>query len=92
MPSSFLKDPDATLDYTFDWSDWLTSPETINSIVTDVPTGMTEESSSNTTTTATIWLSGGIAGTEYTVGCEITTNSSPARVDERSITIKVVQR
>jgi len=40
----------------------------------------------------TAWLSGGTAGTKYRVNCEIVTNSSPARTEQRSIMIKVVER
>jgi hypothetical protein len=92
MPSSFVKDPDATLDYKFDWSNWLTGSEIISSFALDVPSGLTLDSSSNDNTSVTAWISGGTVNTKYAVGCEITTNSSPARVDERSITIKVRQR
>ena len=61
-----VKDPQATLDYRFDWSAWLT-PDTISSVTWTVPAGITQTAATNTTTTATIWLSGGTVGTRYTI-------------------------
>jgi|NOAtaT_7_FD_contig_111_419445_length_1406_multi_2_in_0_out_0_2 hypothetical protein len=84
-----IKDPQATLDYPINWAPWLTT-DTISSVVWTVPTGITQTATSNTTTTATIWLSGGEVGTEYTVTCRVTTTAG--RIDERSIAIRVAQR
>lgn len=84
----FKKDPDEKLDFVIDWSEWLATGETISTSVWTVATGITEESDSNTTTTATLWLSGGTAGTDYTAANKITT--SAARIAERTLTIRVV--
>ena len=88
----YYKDPDAVLDYAFDWSSWLdsTAPETISSHTITVATGLTKDSDSESAGVVTVWLSGGTAGTTYTVACEITT--SKGRTDERTIIIKVKQR
>jgi len=86
----FEKDPDAVLDYSFDWSDWLCDSETISSTVITVASGLTKDSDSESDGIVTIWLSGGTAGTSYTVACKIVTSSS--RTDERSITIMVINR
>ena len=83
------KDPDAVLDYQMDWSTWLDT-DTISTSTWDVPTGLTEDSETETTTTTTVWISGGTAGTTYTVTNEIVT--AAGRTDSRSILIKVVQR
>lgn len=83
------KDPNSTLDYTINWSSWLTT-DTISTVAWTLETGITQTATSNTTTTATIWLSGGEAGTEYTVTCRVTTTAG--RIDERSIAIRVAQR
>jgi hypothetical protein len=50
------------------------------------------DSSSRTdaNTSVTVWLSSGLAGTEYDVACEIVT--SAARTDERTMKIKVEER
>jgi len=97
MPT-YEKDPSAVLDYKFDWKpktngrgfkDWLTSGETISTITITASAGITVDSSSITdsSTTATVWLSGGTANTSYTIACKIVTSAS--RTDERTITIDV---
>lgn len=88
---SFVKDPAATLDYTVDWGgdDWLGS-DTISAVSWTTPAGLTLASSSNTTTTATAWLGGGIDGQDYDVVCQITTTGG--RIDERTIRLQVRQR
>jgi len=58
------KDPDEIKDYVVDWTDRLAG----DSIVTStwiVPDDITMDSNSNTSTTTTIWLSGGVLGTTY---------------------------
>ena len=90
MADRFLKDPDAVLDFAFDWSSWLQSGETISSYSITAETGITVDSDSQASGVVTVWLSGGTAGTEYTVACKIETSSS--RTDERSMTIKCVER
>lgn len=87
--NGYVKDPNAVLDYTFDWSAWL-GTDTIASKTVTVPTGITLDSSSFTTTAVTAWLSGGTAGTTYTVSCKIVTAGS--RTDERSIEVQVKER
>ncbi len=88
----FTKDPDSVLDYTIDWSNWLTAAgsDTISSSSWTVGTGITEDSDSNTTTTATIVVSGGTAGTDYDLANKVVT--AGGRTVERTITIKVRQR
>lgn len=90
MASEFIKDPDAVLDYQWDWSDWLAVGETIVSQVVTVPTGITLDSATASTTAVTAWLSGGTAGAVYSVACKIVTSSN--RTDERSIGIIVENR
>ena len=91
MPS---KDSSAVLDYVFDWgATWHATGETITGTpVVTTPTGITSgtPATTNTTTTVTVWLSGGTVGQTYTVGCRITT--SAGRTDERSLTVTVVDR
>jgi hypothetical protein len=78
--------PDAVLDYTMDWSEWLDG-DTIASSIWTAESGITINSSSNTTTVATVWLSGGTAGESYRVTNQITT--AAARTDDRSLFITV---
>lgn len=86
----FLKDPNAILDYRFDWSSWLASGETISTSAMTVQSGITKDSESNTTTTATVWLSGGTEGNRYTVTNRVTTNQG--RTDDRTVLIRVSNR
>ena len=86
----FIKDPDAVLDYAFDWNTWLASGETISSRVVTADTGLTKVSDSESSGIVTAWLSGGTAGTSYNVACKIVT--SDGRTEERSITVLVRER
>jgi hypothetical protein len=84
MPDNvFTKDPNAVLDYQWDWSAWLADGETITVAVIDVPTGLTLDSQDNATDAITAWLSGGTVGAGYQVTCHIET--SAGREDDRSI-------
>lgn len=72
MADVFLKDPDEVLDYVRDWSALL-GADTISTSTWTPDSGITVNSSSNTTTTATVWLSGGTLGTTYGVRNRIVT-------------------
>jgi hypothetical protein len=85
----FDKDPNAVLDYIWDWEAWLDTDnsEVINSH-TIVETGdLVVDSSTDTDTTVTAWVSAGSAGTAQRVTCRIVTNQG--RTDDRSIIIRV---
>lgn len=90
----FLKDPEAVLDYQFDWSEeWLEGgepPERILTHVITVPPGMTLDKSEEADGKIAVWLSGGLGGKTYRVECKVTTNRG--RTDERSIFIDVRER
>ena len=99
--NTFTQDPDALLDYVYDWkaltngsgaSDWLATGETISSIVITSPSGITDDAGTitGTGTTVTVWISGGTAGTDYDVVCSIVT--SDAREDDRTIVIQIRER
>ena len=90
MTNVFDKDPNAVLDYQWDWSDWLAVGETISTAVFTVPTGLVLSSQSNTTTTATVFLSGGTVGDGYQVTLRITTNQG--RTEDRSIYLRCLER
>jgi hypothetical protein len=86
---NFPKDPNAVLDYKIDWTTWLAG-DTISSSTWIVPSGITKTTESNTTTTTTIWLSGGTADTEYEVVNRIVT--AGGRTDDRTLHIFVADR
>ena len=89
MANSFLKDPQAVLDYEWDWSDWL-GADTIATHTVTAPTGLTVASSSRTSTAVLAWLTGGTAGVTYAVVCHITTTGG--RQDDRTLQITVEDR
>jgi len=84
MTTEWIKDPAARKDYTVDWADFLDG-DTISAVAWTVPAGLTTYSSSNSATAATVWLSGGTAGNDYLVTCQVTT--AGGRIDQRSFTI-----
>lgn len=86
----FLKDPNATLDYTVDWADWMPAGDSITTVTWVVPAGLTKTTQTNTATAATAWLSGGTVGTRYVVVCRITTVDG--RIDDRTLQIDVQER
>lgn len=87
----FIKDPNATLDYGFDWSQWLDYGETITDFIITNGSGITNVYDMSTSSGSVIvWLSGGTVGIRYPVACKITTSGS--RIDERTIKIDVRER
>ena len=88
MIIQFEKAASAVLDYTIDWgTDWLVTGDTISTSTWTAQSGVTIDSSSNTSTTATAWISGGSNGRGYTVKNRIVT--AGGRTEERSILIVV---
>jgi len=87
---SYLKDPDAVLDFGFDWTNWLVTAETIVTSTWTVDTGITENINAKTTVKTSIWLSGGTVGTTYHATNKIVTNQG--RTDERTLSIRVRNR
>lgn len=86
---TYIKDPNAVLDYTLDWSQWLVD-DTLLTSTWVIPDGLTSPSNSNTPTQSTVWLSGGTAGVEYKVTNRVTT--AAGRTDDRSIRVLVMER
>lgn len=86
MTQQFVKDPGARKPYTIDWSDWLDG-DTISASTWTLDTGITNYTSSNTTTAATIWLTGGTHGTDYNVVNQITT--AGGLIEQRTLKIQV---
>jgi hypothetical protein len=89
----FDKDPDATVDYGFDWSGWLKTDEITSSnwsLTPDEPDGLSIEDNAYTSSTTTVWLSKGIVAHVYTVTNQIATLAG--RTDRRSFLIAVVER
>lgn len=89
--ASYKKDPAAVLDYTFDWTPYLTpTVDTIASVEFFTSAGLTKTSQSNTTNTATAFVSGGVVGATEKLTCRIVTTGG--RTDERTIDLKILER
>lgn len=97
--TTFLKDPDATLDYVVNFGKWLPSGDSISTRTVTAATGLTKVSdaivagtdASGSTVVAgavQIWLSGGTLDAEYPVTCHITT--SAGRITDETITLRIV--
>lgn len=88
------KDPDATLDYPFDWTQYLaaiTDTITDAEFILDTPLVLErQELNSPTSTIAVAWVSGGTVGETHRVTCRITT--AEGRIDDRSIFLRIKER
>ncbi|MCX5522166.1 hypothetical protein OG342_04695 [Streptomyces bobili] len=92
MSNSFIKDPGALLDYSWDWSAWLAEvADTISSATVTVPVGLTAVGAPVVADAAvTQRVSGGVVDSAYTLVCQITT--AGGLIDERSIYLTVSNR
>lgn len=85
------KDPDATLDYHLDWTDWLTDvSSTILTSVWVLPEDIVEEGSTVSGNKTTVIVSGGVVGNRYQITNRITTANGLG--DDRSIRFKISER
>ena len=90
------KDPESTLKYEIDWSQWLPTGDAISTsswsveTITDDSDNLTTTGNTNTTTTATVTLSGGTTGNIYKVYNTIVTDN--ALTVRRHFRVKIVER
>lgn len=84
------KDPDAILDYSIDWTEWLADVSDTISTATVTVSGITKNTSSNTQTKVTAWLKGGIASQMPSATFQIVT--AGGRTDERTIYFNIKER
>lgn len=68
------KDPNEVLDYTINWVNRL-GTDTISTSVFTVDSNLTVGSTSNTSTTTTVWLSGGTEGATGNILNRVTTTN-----------------
>lgn len=89
---TIIKDPDATLDYGWDFTDVLDSGDTIQSVVftPDSISGLSVVRQSINGSIAYVWLTGGNVGTTGSVVCEYTT--AQGRTDDRTLYFKISER
>lgn len=86
------KDPNAVLDYSIDLTAWLAlvPGDTVSSVVWSVSSGLTKTAQSNTTTSVTAWLSGGVVGATEWAQARFTT--AQGRTDDRTLYFQIVDR
>lgn len=87
---SFIKDPQAVLDFNWDWSGWRGANESIVSQTVVAAAEITVESSSIVGKAVAAWISGGYVNTSHVIACTITT--SAGRTETRRIQISVSLR
>lgn len=91
MTVKYVKDPNAVLDYTIDWTAWLPGSDTITNATWTVQStaagAVVVEDVAVANHSSTVWLSGGVVGEKYTVTNHITT--AGGRQDDRSIVISI---
>jgi hypothetical protein len=92
VSNSYVKDPSALLDYTWDWSAWLAEvADTIGSATVTVPAGLTAVGEPVVgDATVTQRVSGGALNSAYRMVCQITTVGG--LIDERSIYLTISDR
>lgn len=85
-----IKDPQAILRDAFDWTDWLGAGETISAFAVTASDGLTIDQIARVLGVVSYRVSGGTAGLDYVVTCEITT--SEGNIDQRSALYRVRER
>lgn len=103
---SILKDPNAKLDYSLDWADWLDFDDTIASLsiiadtVNVVSSGFTNIAAAPATgsvaaivkaNVTTAIVSGGTVGSTHSLTFRITTVSG-SRIEDRTVYLKIKER
>lgn len=86
----YTQDPDARLDYTINWEDYLAGEIIQTSVwaIEDPPDALLEiDEEVYTSTTATVWLVGGTVDHVYRVRNRITT--SLGRIDDREFLLRI---
>ena len=83
------KDPNAVLDYEFDWTAWLAAHAPVDTIIgVDVLVeGCTRDAYSFTPQRVFAWILGGVVGVDAKVTCRITT--AAGRTNDRTLTLKI---
>lgn len=100
-PNELNKSPNAKLLYTFDWTNWLSSDQTISTTsITISPSGTLQQPSSNPNPViqagnkkVNVWLEAGTLGTTYRVSNTINfTGTGGSGTETRTVEINVVTR
>lgn len=93
--ATIIKDPDAVLDYGWDWTLWLAGPDgtdtdTISNQTVSCDAGLNINGTYIVGGKIVVWLSGGTVGATYNITCEIVT--AKGRTDDRSFSVVVQEK
>lgn len=88
MSDGWEKDPDAVIDFQFQWATWLGAGETIAAATVVAETGLTVGNVTHDTTTVTFRASGGTTNTRYKVTCHVTSSTGEQEDCTRSILVR----
>ena len=86
---TFTKQPAETLDYDFDFTDWLSerTDTLLSSVILSDP-GISVLSSTNFGSRVKVFLSGGLTGTKYKITCRMSTNGGRVKESEFFVAVK----
>lgn len=89
----FSKDPDGVKPFWFDFTRWLRTGEAIATADVTAAVGITKDSSNviDSGTRVIVVLSGGTVGARYPIQCRVTTDSSPARVTDKTMYVDIIE-
>jgi hypothetical protein len=88
-----VKDPDSTVDVSFDWADWLNDiSDAAATFVFEVGGGLSIVGDQPTGSLATVFVSGGTVGELAPITCRITSASVPPRVEDRTVYLSIEER
>lgn len=90
LTKNFDKDPQADLDYSINWADWLAGDTLVTSAWATADSTIALGTDTNDDTVTVIWLSGGTLGKSYKVVNTVTT--AFGRTEQRTLTIKMVNK
>jgi len=93
--ADWVKDPNSTLDFSFDWSDWVEGGDSISSFEiiynTTTHTGqLLINQTSLSENIVTVWLSAGRKNMKYMITCRVTTVDG--RVEDSTRAIKITNK
>jgi len=86
--AAFTKDPNSTIDFAIDWNQFLVN-DTVTGSSWEIPAAFTLQSEGVTSNVTRAFLTGGVAGTDYTITNRITTPGG--RIEDRSVLVQVRQ-
>jgi hypothetical protein len=81
------QDKDAFLDYSFDWTEWLSDSDTIQTSSWSAGAGITLSNSSTVGAVTSIWVQGGTPGTWYAIKNSVI--SASGRKDDRVLRLYI---